>query len=66
MTNEIIPMSSRINLCESEVTVNGHRAKISGSKNKFATLHNLETGESSEWSWNAVSRVVSKGGSFQS
>lgn len=66
MTNETISIPSRIDLCASKVTVNGNRAKISGWKNNFATLHNLETGETSEWSWNTVSRVVSKGGAFKS
>ena len=46
-------------------TLNGKRAFISGVRNDFASVW-CDSGESYEWSWSAVERVMSKGGNFTS
>jgi hypothetical protein len=48
------------------VTLDGKPAVISGYKMPFATVTQLSTGLSAEWSWEAVERIVTKGGDFQS
>lgn len=57
---------NREELAQSKVTLNGNPAVISGILNDFATITNPKTGEHYEWSWNAVDRIVSKGGNFKS
>lgn len=56
----------RINLVAAKVTLNGVRAKIGGIRNQFATVTQFKTGLSAEWSWEAVERIVAKGGDFKS
>jgi Zn finger protein HypA/HybF involved in hydrogenase expression len=56
----------RRELCSATVTLNGRPAKISGVKNNFATVTDLASGMSAEWSWQAVDHVVSGGGRFTS
>lgn len=54
-------------LAEVHVTLNGHRAAITGAMNDFATVRDLGTGLSAEWSWETVERIVTqKGGAFRS
>ena len=48
------------------VTLDGQPAGISGFKNNFATVFQLEGSLSLEFSWLTVSRVVSRGGKFRS
>lgn len=59
-------LTKRRELCEAKVTLNGERAKIGGVKNAFATVTQFKTGLSCEFSWEAVERIVAKGGRFES
>jgi hypothetical protein len=56
----------RMELCMTKVTLNGVRARVSGIQNSFATVTQFGTGLSAEWSWEAVERIVAKGGDFKS
>ena len=56
----------RHSLCEASVTLNGNRAKISGVRNAFATVTDLETRMSCEFAWETVARIVERGGNFKS
>lgn len=56
----------RMALCATQVTLNGNRARITGYKNDFATVTDLATGLSAEWSWEAAQRIVNNEGKFQS
>lgn len=58
--------AKRMGLTEAKVTLNGEPAKVSGVYNRFATVTQLKTRLSAEWSWEAVERVVAKGGDFKS
>jgi hypothetical protein len=66
MTNTDVSLEARFSLCEADVTLNGLPAKVCGARNRFATVRQLSSGLSAEWSWVAVVRVVSNGGDFQS
>jgi len=48
----------RRKLCEVPATLNGEPARISGYRNDFATVTQLDSGLSAEWSWPAVRRIV--------
>jgi hypothetical protein len=63
---EAVSDSEKEKFMSAEVTLNGKRAKISGRKNKFATVSQLPDGESYDWSWDAVARIVKSGGKFKS
>lgn len=59
-------LRERVALCVTPVTLNGNRARISGATRRFATVTDLTTRLSAEWSWDAVRRVVGSGGRFES
>lgn len=61
-----ITPEQREELVAAEVTLNGNRAKIGGTRNDFATVTDITTRLSAEWSWDAVARVVANGGRFTS
>lgn len=46
-------------------TVNGKPATISGYSNRFATVTELKTGYSAEYSWEAIRYVMQDDGKFQ-
>jgi hypothetical protein len=58
--------AKRLNLTGAKVTLNGEPAKIGGIYRRFATVTQLKSGLSAEWSWEAVERIVAKGGDFKS
>lgn len=47
-------------------TLNGHRASVGGYRLPFAHVADLETGLECEFSWEAVARVMARGGAFKS
>jgi hypothetical protein len=48
------------------VTLNGEPAKICGFDNPFATVAQIPSGLSADWSWSAVGRIVDNhGGRFR-
>jgi len=51
---------ARRELCVGTVTLNGNRAVVGGFKNDFATVTDMTTGLSAEWSWSAVAVVITK------
>lgn len=53
-------------LAAQPVTLDGQPAQIAGIGERFATVRQVPSGLGAEWSWDAVARVVSNGGSFQS
>lgn len=48
------------------ITLNGNPAKVTGSEMAFAVIRDKTTGLYAEWSWEAVRRIVAKGGAFKS
>lgn len=71
MTERTAPLTEarvawRLALAEKPVTLNGKPAKVSGIRKPFATVTQLGTGLSAEWSWEAVERVVNRDGKFKS
>lgn len=65
LTREVL--EKRSGLCHTKpVTLNGKPAVISGYRNPFAAVIQLSTGLSAEFSWEAVERIVAKGGEFKS
>lgn len=48
------------------VTLDGHRAVVSGVRNDFATIIDMVTGAEVEFAWPTVERIVAKGGAFHS
>lgn len=62
-----MPLEQKIELCEAKVTLNGEPAKVSGYKNDFATITQIKSGLSAEWSWQTVEHIIkNKGGQFKS
>lgn len=59
-------MTTRQELADAEVTLDGQRAKILGTSNDFATVRSLEDhARSGEWSWETVERIIAvNGGAF--
>ena len=57
---------TREEMCNAKVTLDGKRAKVSGIRNQFATVRDMETGLACEWAWSTVERIISKGGAFKS
>lgn len=53
-------------LAAKPVTLNGQQATIGGVRKPFAVVTQLGTGLSAEWSWEAVERIVNRGGAFVS
>lgn len=53
-------------LCTVEVTLDGQPARISGWRNRFATVRLVGSGLGAEWAWPTVATIVSNGGSFHS
>ena len=45
-------------------TLDGKPAKITGRLNEFATVGALQGWMASEFSWEAVARIMAKGGNF--
>ena len=61
-----VSLSERATLCDTVVTLDGKRAKVSGYNNPFATVTQLDTGLSVEFAWETVRRVVVlRGGAFR-
>ena len=56
----------RYDLANTPVTLNGEPAQIAGVKLPFAGVRNLKTGESYQWAWETVARIVANGGDFRS
>jgi hypothetical protein len=56
----------RLALTQAKVTLNGEPAKIAGIYRKFPKVTQIKSGLSAEWSWEAVERIVAKGGNFKS
>ena len=48
------------------ITLNGKPATICGARLRFAVVAQTPLGESYEWSWDAVERILSQGGEFTS
>lgn len=48
------------------ITLNGEPARVTGVNKRFATVTQRKSGLSAEWSWEAVERVIAKGGAFKS
>lgn len=59
-------LNKRLAFTDMDVTLNGKPAKLSGVHKPFATVTDLATGLSAEWSWEAVENVMRKGGHFKS
>lgn len=59
-------LAKRLGFTDAEVTLNGERAKISGVRNRFATVTQMRSRLSCEFSWEAVERIIANGGRFQS
>ncbi len=64
MTNTEVSLDQRFALCEADVTLDGLPARVCGARSRFATVRLTKSGLSAEWSWEAVARVVAKGGHF--
>jgi hypothetical protein len=65
LTREVL--EKRSGFCHTNgITLDGKPAVISGYRNSFAKVTQLSTGLSAEWSWEAVERIVAKGGKFKS
>jgi hypothetical protein len=61
-----VRLEDRVTLCDTVVTLDGKRARVSGYNNPFATVTQLDTGYSVEFAWETVRRVVVfRGGAFR-
>lgn len=58
-------IAKRQAFCSAEVTLNGNRAKVSGIRNRFATVTDLVTHLSCEFAWETVERIVERDGKFK-
>lgn len=47
------------------ITLNGKPAKIMGHRNRFATVAQLDGPLACEFSWQAVKRILDRGGVFK-
>lgn len=47
-------------------TLNGKPAVVKGRLNAYGTVAALPDGESYEWSWAAIDRIMRQGGDFRS
>jgi hypothetical protein len=61
-----VPPERRRELAAASVTLNGEPARITGTALRYAHVTQVASGLSADWSWEAVERVVAKGGAFQS
>jgi hypothetical protein len=48
-----------------DCTLDGMRARVTGGKEDFAVVR-ADNGVGFQWSWEAVSRIMAKGGNFKS
>ena len=48
------------------ITLNGKPARVLGAKLDFATVACCPQGESYQWTWEAIGRILDKGGKFSS
>lgn len=53
-----VPIERRRELMEHEVKLNDMNAVISGAQNDFATITQLPNGQSAEFAWSTVERVI--------
>ncbi len=53
-------------ICESQITLDGHPAKITGRLDDYATISALPDGPSYQWSWDSALRIVRNCGNFKS
>lgn len=54
-------------MVDKSATLNGNPAKISGYRNRFATVTDMTTRLSCEFAWETVERILTlKNGAFQS
>ena len=61
-----IGLDHRRELCGALVTLDGKPARISGAREPFATVTDLDSGLSAQWSWASAAGIVSRGGAFKS
>lgn len=62
-----VPTERRRELCQERVTLDGQPATISGYRQPYATVRILTGAQyGHQWSWEAVERIVAKGGEFHS
>ena len=62
-----VTLAHRRDLCAARVTLNGSRAIVTGARNPFASVVSLDGPQyDATYSWDAVSRVIAKGGAFKS
>lgn len=58
--------ATKVTLCRARgITLDGKRATIHGSKLVFGIVAQTPDGYSDEWSWEAIRRIVCKGGQFR-
>jgi len=53
----------RLGLC-GPATLDGRTAIVSGASRPFAVVTDKATGLSAEWSWQAIARIMARGGKF--
>jgi hypothetical protein len=62
----IITTEQKYELIAARVTLDGKPAKISGTRQQFATVATIDpNGPAVEFSWPAVARIVATGGKFK-
>jgi hypothetical protein len=63
MTRGELTREERLALC-GRATLDGRPAIVSGASRPFAIVTDRATGLSAEWSWQAVARIMARGGTF--
>lgn len=53
-----LTLEDRRTFCAIPVTLDGKRAKISGARNKFATVHAFADNSQGNWAWETVWAIV--------
>jgi hypothetical protein len=62
-----ITHEQKVMLCtRSDITLNGRPARISGPRERFATIIDRGTGLGAQWAWETVARVCAADGAFRS
>ena len=57
---------ARLSYCAMPCTLDGVEAVIMGARNPFGTVSRRDNGLGADWSWQAIARVMAKGGAFRS
>jgi len=62
----MLSLEQKRDLCQTIVTLDGQAARICGAQNQYATVRQLKSALSCEYTWDAVELICKRDGRFKS